>query len=71
MRFLGAPELQTQLEARARAFGQRLLWPEVGSQFRALLKDAIRQRARQPLGLVVKAPAPGLAPQTTPRSAWR
>ncbi len=71
LRFLDAPELQTQLETRARAFGQRLLWPEVGSQFRALLRDAIRQRARQPLGLVVKAPAPGLAPQTTPRSAWR
>lgn len=70
-RVLDAPELQAQLEARTRAYGQRLLWPEVGAQFRNLAREAIGQRAKQPLGLVVKTPVPGLTPQTTPRSAWQ
>jgi len=70
-RLLEAPELQAQLEARARAYGPRLLWPEVGGRFRVLLREAVGQRAKQPVSVLVKAPVPGLTPQTTPRSAWR
>lgn len=72
-RLLDAPELQAQLEARTRAYGQRLLWSKVGDDFRALAREAIGQRAKQPLGLVVNGSVPALTPQTTPtpRSAWQ
>jgi glycosyltransferase involved in cell wall biosynthesis len=70
-RLLDAPELQAQLETRTRLYGQRLLWSEVGARYRGLLREAMGQRAKQPLGLAAPRPVPGLSPETTPRSAWR
>jgi glycosyltransferase involved in cell wall biosynthesis len=74
LRVFDSPELQFALEARTRAYGQRLVWPEVGARYRGLLREAIGQRARvarAPAPALIKLPAPGLAPQTSPKSAWR
>jgi glycosyltransferase involved in cell wall biosynthesis len=72
LRVLDAPELQFALEARARAYGQRLLWSEVGARYRGLLREVVGQRVKPPLTPVIaKLPAPGLTPQTSPKSAWR
>jgi glycosyltransferase involved in cell wall biosynthesis len=50
LRVLGAPELQAQLESRARAYGQRLLWPEVGARYRGLLGEVCGGRPRPQSG---------------------
>jgi glycosyltransferase involved in cell wall biosynthesis len=62
LRVLDAPELQAQMEWRARSYGQRLLWTEVGARYRNLLREVFRQRPRPQRGLavpgIVTAPAP-------------
>ncbi len=59
---LGAPELQAQLESRTRAYGQSLLWAEVGERYRELLREVFRQlprpRPRPAVLIPVAAPAP-------------
>jgi len=71
LRVLDAPDLQFALEARARAYGQRMLWSEVGARYRGLLREVIGQRAKPRLPVLVRLPAPGLAPHTSPPSDWR
>ena len=66
LRVLDAPELQAQLESRARVYGQRLLWRQVGAQYRSLLREVFRQRPKPQPGLpmpeTIAAPAePALA----------
>jgi len=46
LRVLDAPELQAELESGTRAYGQRLLWAEVGARHRSLLSKAFNQRSR-------------------------
>jgi len=46
LRVLDAPELQAELEWRTRAYGQRLLWTEVGARYRNLLREVFNQRPR-------------------------
>lgn len=62
LRVLDAPELQAQLESRARVYGQRLLWRQVGAQYRSLLREVLRQRPKPRPGLArpktIIAPAP-------------
>lgn len=62
LRVLDAPELQAQLESRARVYGQRLLWRQVGAQYRSLLREVLRQRPKPQPGLAapktIIAPAP-------------
>ena len=70
-RVLETPGLQFTLEARARAYGQRLLWPEVGARYRNLLREVVSQHARSRIPAMVRLPSPGLAPQPSPKSAWR
>ncbi|MBE9566439.1 MAG: glycosyltransferase family 4 protein [Proteobacteria bacterium] len=53
LRVLDAPELQAQLESRARVYGQRLLWTQVGAQYRSLLREVFRQRPKPRPGLAV------------------
>jgi len=45
-RVLEAPELQAQLEARTRAYGQRLLWPAVGARHRGLLHEVLNRQPK-------------------------
>ena len=71
LRVLDAPDLQFALEARARAYGQRMLWSEVGARYRGLLREVIGQRVKPRLPVLVRLPAPGLAPHTSPPSDWR
>jgi glycosyltransferase involved in cell wall biosynthesis len=59
---LDAPELQTQLESRARSYGQRLLWTEVGARYRNLLREVFRQRPRPLPGPAVLIPVAAPAP---------
>ena len=59
---LAAPELQTQLESRTRAYGQRLLWTEVGARYRGLLREVFSQRPRPRPGPAVLIPGAALAP---------
>jgi len=59
---LAAPELQTQLESRTRAYGQRLLWTEVGARYRNLLREVFRQRPRPRPSPAVLIPGAALAP---------
>jgi glycosyltransferase involved in cell wall biosynthesis len=47
LRVLDTPGLQAEYESRARAYGRRLLWPEVGRRYRGLLADAFGQRTRR------------------------
>ena len=62
LRVLDAPELQAELEGRTRAYGQRLLWEEVGTRYRNLLRDVLNKRPRlerrasAPRTVVVPAP---------------
>lgn len=70
-RVLETPGLQFTLEARARAYGQRLLWPEVGARYRNLLREVVSQHARPRTPVIVRLPSPGLAAQPSPKSAWR
>jgi polysaccharide biosynthesis protein PslF len=65
-RLLETPGLQGQLEARARVYGQRLLWTEVGSRYRTLLREVVAPRVRPAHG-VQRAPTP----QPSPRHAYR
>jgi glycosyltransferase involved in cell wall biosynthesis len=46
LRVLDTPELQAELESRTRAYGQRLLWAEVGARYRSLLSEVFSQRPR-------------------------
>lgn len=72
LRVLDSPALQFTLEARARAYGQRLLWPEVGARYRNLLREVVGQHTKPARAPVLNVlPAPGLAPQPSPKSAWR
>jgi glycosyltransferase involved in cell wall biosynthesis len=43
---LDAPALQAHLESRTRAYGQRLLWTEVGARYRGLLREVFNQRPK-------------------------
>jgi glycosyltransferase involved in cell wall biosynthesis len=62
LRVLDAPELQAELESRTRAYGQRLLWTEVGAHYRNLLRGVSSQWARSkrhaPATRTVVVPAP-------------
>jgi len=62
LRVLDAPELQAQMEWRARSYGQRLVWTEVGARYRNLLREAFRQRPRPRPGPAVLMPVAALAP---------
>ncbi|MCJ7752297.1 MAG: hypothetical protein MUQ65_14625, partial [Armatimonadetes bacterium] len=68
LRVLDAPELQTQLESRTRAYGQRLLWTEVGARYRGLLREVFSQRPRPRPGPAVLIPVAALAPPPVARS---
>jgi len=46
LRVLDAPQLQAELESRTRAYGQRLLWAEVGGRYRNLLRQVFNQRPK-------------------------
>jgi glycosyltransferase involved in cell wall biosynthesis len=46
LRVLDAPEMQARLESRTRAYGQRLLWTEVGARYRGLLREVFNQRPK-------------------------
>ena len=46
LRVLDDPELQAALESRTRAYGQRLLWTEVGARYRGLLREVFNQRPK-------------------------
>jgi len=62
LRVLGTPELQVELESRTRAYGQRLLWTEVGARYRGLLREVFSQRPRTRPGPAVLIPGAALAP---------
>ncbi len=61
-RVLDTPGLQSQLEARTRAYAPRLLWPEVGARYRSLLRELSAPRLLpappRPSILQVRAPKP-------------
>ena len=57
---LETPGLQAHLEARTRAYGARLLWPEVGARYRSLLHEA-RSQARPAARSVTHIPVAALA----------
>jgi len=59
---LDAPELQAELESRTRAYGQRLLWAEVGARYRGLLREVFSQRPRPRPSPAVLIPGAALAP---------
>jgi glycosyltransferase involved in cell wall biosynthesis len=46
LRVLDAPELQAEMEWRARDYGQRLRWTEVGARYRNLLSEVFNQRPK-------------------------
>jgi polysaccharide biosynthesis protein PslF len=63
---LEAPGLQAQLEARTRAYGERLRWPEVGAHYRRLLREVRGEPRRSPRGIarspaIVARPRPPVA----------
>jgi glycosyltransferase involved in cell wall biosynthesis len=62
LRVLEAPELQARMESRARSYGQRLLWTEVGARYRGLLREVFSQRPRPRPGPAVLIPVAALAP---------
>jgi glycosyltransferase involved in cell wall biosynthesis len=51
-RVLETPGLQAQLEVRARVYGQRLLWPEVGARYRSLLREVLSRQPGSPRALL-------------------
>jgi hypothetical protein len=57
LRLLDSPELRKQLESRARAYGQQLLWPEVGIRYRSLMRAALGLRPRAPWNPVTTRPS--------------
>jgi glycosyltransferase involved in cell wall biosynthesis len=46
LRVLDAPELQAEMEGRARGYGQRLRWREVGARYRNLLSEVLHQQPK-------------------------
>jgi len=66
---LDAPELQTQLESRTRAYGQRLLWTEIGARYRRLLREVFGQRPRPQRGAAAPSIVTALAPPSSAKSA--
>jgi glycosyltransferase involved in cell wall biosynthesis len=66
---LGAPELQAQLESRTRAYGQSLLWAEVGERYRELLREVFRQLPRPRPGPAVLIPVAAPVPPAVAGSA--
>jgi len=62
LRVLDAPDLQAQMERRARSYGQRLLWTNVGARYRNLLREVLTQVPKPRPGLAmpktITAPAP-------------
>jgi len=62
LRILDTPELQAELESRARSYGQRLLWTEVGARYRGLLREVFSQRPRPRPSPAVLIPGAALAP---------
>jgi glycosyltransferase involved in cell wall biosynthesis len=62
LRVLDAPEMQARMESRARSYGQRLLWTEVGARYRGLLREVFSQRPRPRPGPAVLIPVAALAP---------
>jgi glycosyltransferase involved in cell wall biosynthesis len=66
LRVLDDLELQSQLEGRARVYGQRLHWTEVGTRYRSLLGEVFSQQSkperRLPLARPIRVPA--VAPVT-------
>ena len=54
MRILGSPDLQLQLESRTRAYGQRLLWPEIGARYRHLLREVCRPLPSRPARVMTR-----------------
>jgi glycosyltransferase involved in cell wall biosynthesis len=69
LRVLDAPALQAQMEWRARAYGQRLLWTNVGARYRNLLREVFRQLPRPQPGPAVLIPVAAPAPQSVAKSA--
>jgi glycosyltransferase involved in cell wall biosynthesis len=66
---LDAPELQAQLESRTRAYGQGLLWAEVGERYRNLLREVLRKLPKPQPGPAVLIPV--AAPASVAGSAAR
>jgi glycosyltransferase involved in cell wall biosynthesis len=66
-RILDSPEMQAQLEARTRAYGQRLLWPEVGARFRSLAREVRGLRPKPARSAI--APAGAVAALVPPSRA--
>jgi glycosyltransferase involved in cell wall biosynthesis len=62
LRVFEAPKLQADLEGRARVYGQRLLWAEVGARYRSLLSDVFRQQSKRQI--LVSPPRAAVAPAT-------
>jgi glycosyltransferase involved in cell wall biosynthesis len=62
LRVLDSPQLKAELESRTRAYGQRLLWTDVGARYRNLLREVLSQRPwrqrRLPAARTVVVPAP-------------
>jgi glycosyltransferase involved in cell wall biosynthesis len=69
LRVLGTPELQAQLESRTRAYGQRLLWAEVGERYREQLREVFRQLPRPRPGPAVLSPVGAPAPPSVAGNA--
>jgi glycosyltransferase involved in cell wall biosynthesis len=77
LRVLDAPALQLQLESRARSYGERLLWTEVGARYRTLFREVFRQQPKPRRGLAVPilvtaptlVPAPALVTVLAPPSS--
>ncbi len=79
LRVLDAPALQMQLESRARSYGERLLWAEVGARYRTLFREVFRQQPKPRRGPAVPilvtaptlVPAPALVTVLAPPSSAR
>jgi glycosyltransferase involved in cell wall biosynthesis len=71
LRVLDAPALQAQMERRTRTYGRRLLWTEVGTRYRNLLREVLRQLPRPRPGPAVLIPVAATATPTATGSAAR
>jgi glycosyltransferase involved in cell wall biosynthesis len=60
LQVLDAPGLQLQLESRTRAYGQRLLWTDVGTRFRSLLNGVCKRPPKPRPRPAVLMPVPAL-----------
>jgi len=69
LRVLDAPEMQAQMESRARSYGQRLLWAEIGARYRSVLREVFNQRPKPQPRPAVLIPVTTRAPLAVAGSA--